>query len=169
MLPTPKLTNAIWGAGLSFSKCHAERKVPYDPHTPHIFDGEEFSRAARFFTHGYDIYTPHRVFVVHDYHKSQSDPTHFGWTLNRAAHTASVGDSVNRLKMLWMMPPFDHMSPEVLALHQSKYGLGDRRTLDQLIEFSGIDTKHRQILGNKCGNIDLVPFVQHPLGAGINP
>ena len=28
-LPKPKLTNAIWGAGLSFAKCHAERKVPY--------------------------------------------------------------------------------------------------------------------------------------------
>ena len=40
MMPKPKLTNVIWGAGLSFSKCHAERKVPYDPHTPHIFDGE---------------------------------------------------------------------------------------------------------------------------------
>ena len=40
-LPRPKLTNAIWGAGLSFSKCHAEKKVPYDPNTPFIFDGEE--------------------------------------------------------------------------------------------------------------------------------
>jgi hypothetical protein len=27
MFPKPKLTNAVWGAGLSFSKCHAERKV----------------------------------------------------------------------------------------------------------------------------------------------
>jgi hypothetical protein len=32
-LVKPKLTNAIWGAGLSFSKCHAELKVPVDPHT----------------------------------------------------------------------------------------------------------------------------------------
>lgn len=70
-MPKPKLTNAIWGAGLSFSKCHAERKVPYDPHTPHIFDGEEYSRAARFWTWGYDIYSPHRVYVVHNYHVSQ--------------------------------------------------------------------------------------------------
>jgi hypothetical protein len=46
-LPHPKLTNAVWGAGLSFSKCHAERKVPYDPHLPFIFDGEEFSRGIR--------------------------------------------------------------------------------------------------------------------------
>ena len=70
-MPRPKMTNAVWGAGLSFSKCHAERKVPYDPHTPFIFDGEEFSRAIRFWTWGYDIYTPHRVYVVHDYDRSQ--------------------------------------------------------------------------------------------------
>lgn len=70
-LPRPKMTNAIWGAGLSFSKCHAERKAPYDPHTPFIFDGEEFSRAIRFWTWGYDIYTPHRVYVVHNYKISQ--------------------------------------------------------------------------------------------------
>jgi len=70
-LPHPKLTNMIWGAGLSFSKCHAERKVPYDPHTPFIFDGEEFSRAIRMWTYGYDIYSPHRVYVVHNYHESQ--------------------------------------------------------------------------------------------------
>ena len=70
-MPRPKLTNMVWGAGLSFSKCHAERKVPYDPHTPHIFDGEEFSRALRFWTWGYDIYSPHRVYVVHHYRASQ--------------------------------------------------------------------------------------------------
>lgn len=71
MLPKPKLTNGVWGAGLSFSKCHAERKVMYDPHTPHIFDGEEFSRAMRYWTYGYDIYSPHRVHIVHNYVVSQ--------------------------------------------------------------------------------------------------
>ena len=57
LLKKPKLTT-LWAAGLSFSRCHAERTVPYDPYTPYIFWGEEFSRTARFFTHGYDIYTP---------------------------------------------------------------------------------------------------------------
>ena len=93
MMPKPKMTNIIWGAGLSFSKCHAERKVLYDPFTPHIFDGEEFNKAIRLWTYGYgklniylfnrrekseitlaycaDIYSPHRVYVVHDYHGSQ--------------------------------------------------------------------------------------------------
>ena len=42
-----------------------------DPHTPYIFDGEEFSRSMRYWTHGYDVYTPNRIYVVHDYHLSQ--------------------------------------------------------------------------------------------------
>lgn len=70
-VPKPKLTNIVWGAGLSFSKCHAEKKSPYDPHTPYIFDGEEFSRALRFWTWGYDIYTPNDIYVVHNYKGSQ--------------------------------------------------------------------------------------------------
>lgn len=65
------MTNIVWGAGLSFSKCHAERKTMYDPFTPGIFDGEEFTKAIKLWTYGYDIYSPHRVYVVHDYHKSQ--------------------------------------------------------------------------------------------------
>ena len=49
---------------MSFSKCHAVRKVPYDPNLHFIFDGEEFSRMARFWTKGYDVYSPSRVIVV---------------------------------------------------------------------------------------------------------
>merc|ERR1711977_666610 len=78
LLKKPKLTT-LWAAGLSFSRCHAERTVPYDPYTPYIFWGEEFSRTARFFTHGYDIYTPPKTLIAHDYKHTQGDPTHFKW------------------------------------------------------------------------------------------
>jgi len=72
-LKRPKLTT-LWAAGLSFSKCHAERVVPYDPHTPYIFWGEEFTRTARFFTHGYDVYTPDRTIIAHDAKKPKATP-----------------------------------------------------------------------------------------------
>ena len=52
---------------------------------------------------------------------------------------------------------------------KSRYGLGDRRTLDQYIQFSGVDTKARKILGNRCGNLEWVPFQEHPLGADFVP
>ena len=127
---------AIWGAGLSFSKCHAERKVKVDPHTPNIFDGEEFSKAMRYWTWGYDIYSPHRVFVLHDYnisqvrssmflsrikgewflHSCQADPLHFGWAMNKKYKDSK--ESVFRLKTLLEMPEGSPNPQYTLALQQ---------------------------------------------------
>jgi hypothetical protein len=64
---------------------------------------------------------------------------------------------------------FEFSPQQVLALQQSRYGLGDRRTLDQAIAFSGIDTKHRKMRGNHCGNLNYVPFVEHPWGPDYIP
>ncbi|RHZ33365.1 hypothetical protein DYB37_007273 [Aphanomyces astaci] len=50
----------LWGGGLSFSKCHAETRVPIDPHLEWIFIGEEYVRAMQLWTHGYDMYSPSR-------------------------------------------------------------------------------------------------------------
>jgi hypothetical protein len=58
---TEPIISPLWSAGFSFSKCHAERKVPPDPHLHQLFDGEEFSKFARLWTRGYDVYTPHKV------------------------------------------------------------------------------------------------------------
>ena len=213
-LNKPKLTNAIWGAGLSFSKCHAERKTPYDPNLPFVFDGEEFSKASRLWTYGYDMYTPHRVFVFHDYHTSQTDSNHFSWSRNQFSteemrkksnlrkgnsnannpvkkdvpwksgfagvpaspvfvHTLSGSHS--RLRSLLEMPESSkHSSMNdsakaslTLKTQYHRFGLGDRRSLSQLIEFSGVNT--RALSGGRdpkfCGNLQYVPFTQHPLGA----
>ena len=70
------LCAAMWGAGLSFHRCHAEINVPVDPYLDNVFDGEEGSRGIRFFTHGYDVYSPHRVLVTHDY-VSRNSSTEF--------------------------------------------------------------------------------------------
>ena len=68
----------------------------YDPHLPFIFDGEEFSRAVRFFTWGYDIYSPHRTYVLHNYKISQSDPTHNQWYQNRGSHAGTAVEGVEK-------------------------------------------------------------------------
>lgn len=54
---------------------------------------------------------------------------------------------------------------------RSKYGLGDRRTFDQLIEFSGVDPRSRSTIHDRCGNIDhlYVPFQEHVKGADYIP
>lgn len=166
-LPHPKLTNAIWGAGLSFAKCHAELKVPVDPYTAGIFDGEEFNRSARFFTSGYDIYTPHRVYVFHNYDRSGSQ----SWRSNKSSR-GDFTESNTRLKSIIDLPGGMTDEVAVRRLKRSKYGLGDRRTLDQLIEFSGVDLRNRRktVDGkNRCGNVRWVPFEEHPLGVDYIP
>ncbi len=170
-LSKPKLTNAVWGAGLSFSKCHAELKVMVDPHTPHIFDGEEFNRAARFFTHGYDVYTPNKVFVLHDYHKSQSNPIMHAWHANKNVH-GSFKESNKRLRTMIDLPNGEQDPAKVLQMKKSKFGLGDRRSLDQLINFTGFDLRNEKISidgKNRCGNIRWVPFEEHPKGVNYIP
>lgn len=39
---------------------------------PQIFDGEEFSKMLRLWTNGYDVYTPSRSYIGHDY--GHTDP-----------------------------------------------------------------------------------------------
>lgn len=98
-----------WGAGLSFSRCHAERKTPYDPQLPQTFDGEEFSKFVRLWTRGYDVYTLHRNYVVHDYTRPKG-PNPQGWKKN----AQEMERSVTRLKTLFGLPG-GHKTPEVMC------------------------------------------------------
>jgi len=170
-LSRPKLTNAIWGAGLSFSKCHAELKVPVDPHTPGIFDGEEFNRASRFWTYGYDIYTPHRVYVLHDYPGSQHNPKTSSWGTGKFSQE-DTRYAHYRLYTMLDIPGGEVDVEKARRLKRSKDGLGDRRSLDQLMQFIGIDLRNRKnaIDGfDRCGNLQWVPFVEHPRGVNYIP
>jgi len=120
---------------------------------------------------------------------SQSDPKHSAWAgggtqISWEQRNLETQQATQRLRMLLEMPSqaapatagaprggsgLDFTPQQVLALQQSRYGLGDRRTLDQAIAFSGIDTKNRKMLGNYCGNLDFIPFVEHPWGPEYIP
>jgi hypothetical protein len=172
-LSKPKLTNGVWSAAMSFSKCHAELKVPIDTNAPNVFDGDEFNRAVRFWTYGYDIYTPHRIPIAHDYWGSRNNTFAMGWrnkddeSWNRILH-----ESQKRLKTLVGLSGGDSDETNVLRLRKSKFGLGDRRTIKQYTEFSGIDVANRILLGDdkkRCGNLQWVPFLEHPNGADYIP
>lgn len=145
----------LWGAGLSFSKCHAERKTPYDPQLPQTFDGEEFSKFVRLWTRGYDVYTVHRSYVVHDYTRPKG-PNPQGWKRN----PEEMKRSVMRLKTLFGLPGGERTAEGLMKL--GKYGLGTKRTLDQLIDFVGVDLRNQKIIGNRCIDLPYVPFEPDP-------
>ena len=42
----------------------------------------------------------------------------------------------------------------------TKYGLGTKRTLDQFMEFTGVDIRANVIFGDRCKQLHSVPFVK---------
>lgn len=177
----PKLTNAMWGAGLSFHRCHAEINVPVDPYLDNVFDGEEGSRGIRFFTHGYDVYAPDKVLVTHDYHGHQSNPVVHSWGKRNQKYVKHEStwkwmDEINSVRknldtfgsnrvnaMLGFGPKNrNEIADEIDLMRKSRYGIGTKRTLEQAEEFTGINFKERRMETNRCGNLLWVPFEESP-------
>ena len=170
-LSKPKLTNGVWSSAMSFSKCHAELKVPVDPHAPNVFDGDEFNRAVRFWTYGYDVYTPNRVVIAHDYQRE--NPRALEWRKDDSASWNSVlNKSHARLRTIAGMPGGEENESKALRFQKSKFGLGDRRSLEQFVAFSGIDTAISEFPfdgKSRCGNLQWISFPEHPKGAEYIP
>ena len=82
-LPTP-----FWAAGFSFSAGALVSEVPYDPHLPFLFFGEEISVALRMWTRGWDLFAPDEHVVFHLWarsHRSTFWEVDGGAALKRAA------------------------------------------------------------------------------------
>ena len=133
----------LWAAGLSFSRCHAEKRVPNDINLKHVFNGEEFSRGARLWTHGYDIYSPSRAYIGTWY---QSEKGNKGsWRVDRD----ELAQSNARMGTLLKFPNSDQSDEAYQKL--GFYGIGKQRTLEQYLEFSGVDTKNKKVdMSDKC-------------------
>ena len=165
-LSKPKLST-LWAAGFSFSKCHADFIVPYDPHLPQIFDGEEFSRGARLWTHGYDFYTPPRTLVAHNYSTELGWTKQLGWPKDEAEHAESQARIFSLLRM-WDTSEGRSSggSPAIAAAldEEGLYGLGKKRSLRQYENFVGIDLRRRRGTANpevgeaRCGNVRWVRY-----------
>ncbi|CAI5713627.1 unnamed protein product [Peronospora effusa] len=67
-MPKPRLSSQLAG-GFNFGGCKQAKEVRDDPYTPYLFHGEEYSRAARLWTNGYDFYAPSENIVYHWYEK----------------------------------------------------------------------------------------------------
>ena len=67
---TQPVRGSYLAGGFIFSYGSFVRDVPNDPLI--FFSGEEISMAVRAFTHGYDIYHPHKVLLWHYYQRQES-------------------------------------------------------------------------------------------------
>lgn len=142
-----------WSAAFSFAKCHLEETVPYDFFLPQIFQGEEFPRFARMWTRGYDVYTPTQNIVYHDYSQESSAGKWPDSGIQRKW-------SQERIKTLLQIPMPENPTTEKDYANLNLYGLGARRTLDQLMEFIGFDfQRHKSMPGTAtCAGPEYVPY-----------
>ena len=145
-LLTKPLRSCFWGAGLSFGKCHMEKRVPHDPFTQGVFDGEEFTRAIRLWTHGYDVYAPSRSLLFHDYTVAQSDPKK--WHNEKSPEKA-----YSRLRGFLGLPD---STPEDMGV----YGYGKARTKEAFEEMCGLNLARGPLSTGvpNCGRRPFIPF-----------
>lgn len=79
IIPNSNTLNApiparFYSAHFAFADGNFCKKVEHDP--DYYFFGEETNIAARAFTHGYDLYHPHKILAWHQY-KRKYRPTHW--------------------------------------------------------------------------------------------
>jgi len=108
--------------------------VPHDPQL--YFHGEEPSLASRAYTHGYDIYHPHKVIAWHFYtrdgYKKHWDDDKTWAEKNNLAH--------KRFRILHKMEVNDDQAIDI-----GRYGFGTIRTLEDYEKFAGIRYRDRKV------------------------
>lgn len=107
--------------------------VPHDPN--YYFHGEEINIAVRAYTHGYDLFHPHRVVIWHEYTRKgrakQWDDDLIWGQRNEDSH--------KRNRKLF------EMDGEVKDIDFGIYDFGTERTLEDYEKYSGIQFKTRGV------------------------
>lgn len=115
-----------------FAHGHHCVNVPYDPDL--YFLGEELIMAARSFTHGYDLFHPHRIVVWHQYHRRGRSKI---WEDKPSTHAQR--DRISKQRVLKIMGQEDN------GHDVRRYGLGTIRSLAGYERFVGIEFNRRLI------------------------
>jgi hypothetical protein len=125
----------FFAGGFAFTLGRLCWEVPYDPQL--YFIGEEITMAVRAFTHGYDLFHPHKTVLWHYYTRAGHNrhwDDHPDWYIRNAA-------SVERMRQLL------GMSRQAPRMSFGRYGLGKARTLRQYELYAGISFSRRAALG----------------------
>ena len=139
-LPRP---SAYIAGGMMFAESKFLKDVPFDPNLPYLFVGEEILHSIRFWTHGWDIFTPTENVVYH-YYTRETEPKI--WTDNKHYNTK---DAMDKVKSILKLDDETKIAP-YLAQNLDIYGLGKERTLSDYFNFAGIDLKEKKVNKDFC-------------------
>jgi len=123
----------FYSAHFCFTLGKFSKEVQHNP--DFYFHGEEISIAVRAFTHGYDLFHPHKVVLWHEYTRNGRvkhwDDDKEWYKKNESAHL------LNR-KLFGM-------DGEEQEGHSGKYGLGNERSLRDYEKYAGLLFEKRMV------------------------
>jgi UDP-GlcNAc:polypeptide alpha-N-acetylglucosaminyltransferase len=137
-------------AGMLFADAQMMKEVPFDPHLPFLFDGEEFLYTVRMWTHGWDIYAPSENIMYHFYYRAKSakvwsEPNNnwYHWqrrSVERVQYMlgSTHANTTNRIVPL-------NTTNDYILVELDRYGLGTERSIEDYYKFSGVDPVHRTV------------------------
>lgn len=135
----------FYSAHFCFTDGKFVEEVQHDPE--YFFHGEEISIAVRAFTHGYDLFHPHKIIAWHEYTRKHRTKI---WD----DHTAGVKKQ-GKIDLDWhernmmchkrnrILFGMDGEDPNQIDF--GKYGFGDARTVREYEEYAGISFKYRGV------------------------
>ena len=139
------VASRFYSAHFAFTTGQFVREVPHDPN--YYFHGEEISIAVRAFTHGYDLFHPHRLVAWHEYTR-KGRTKH--WDDHTGAKKAELPDAKDwgqrnvdchkRNRCLFSMDGERYDSVE-----WGPYGFGTVRTLRDYEKYSGLHFGKRAV------------------------
>jgi len=127
------LMGRFYSAHFAFSLGIFAKEVPHDPN--YYFHGEEINVAVRAFTHGYDIFYPHKVICWHEYTRK-----------GRSKQWDDVKEWVDRnSKSHLRNRKLFGMDNEINDIDWGKYNFGSARTLKDYEKYAGMKFSERAI------------------------
>lgn len=127
--------------GMFFCESKFLNELPFDPDLPYLFVGEEILHSIRFFTNGWDIFTPSENILFHEYTRTGKPKI---WTDN-----PYYSDMTAFNKVKYYLGLDTNISTDKY-INLDKYGLGKTRTIQEFYDFAGIDIKNKKVVKNFC-------------------
>jgi len=124
---TEPIPARFYSAHFCFTLGQFSKEVQHDPQ--YYFHGEEISVGVRAYTHGYDLFHPHKVVIWHEYTRKGRTKQ---WDVDKEWHKKNESSHLRNRKLFGM-------DGEIFNADEfGIYGFGTERTLEDFEKYAGI-------------------------------
>ena len=124
---TEPIKARFYSAHFCFTLGQFSKEVQHDPN--YYFHGEEISVGVRAYTHGYDLFHPHRVIIWHEYTRKGRTKQ---WDVDLTWYKKNESSHLRNRKLFGM--DGEVFNPNDFGI----YGFGTERTLEDYEKYAGI-------------------------------